>query len=61
MPFATFAALPLPFRSRTRTGRILALGAMPAMPRLLLYRAAMMPATWVPCPLSSLALVPGAT
>ncbi len=53
IPAATFDDTPLPFASSTRTGRMRTLGAAPAMPRPLFTRAAMIPATCVPCPSGS--------
>ncbi len=55
MPSMTSAIQPLPSASNALTGMIWAAGATPAMPLPLLARAAMIPATWVPWPLSSLA------
>src|SRR5262245_36945303 len=40
-----------PHLPSTRTGRILAFGAIPATPTPLLLSAAIVPATWVPCQL----------
>ena len=53
MPRAMLASVPAPSAPSTFTGMMRALGAMPATPRLLPVVAAAMPATCVPCPLSS--------
>jgi hypothetical protein len=44
---------PLPLAPSARMGRIFASGAMPAIPTPLPASAAIVPATWVPCPFGS--------
>ena len=61
MPQATSALVPEPETSSTFIGRMLAAHAIPAMPIPLSPMAAAMPATCVPCPLSSSVTPPGAT
>src|SRR5215213_6615829 len=56
-PQITDDQLPLPLLSRTLTAHSRAPGATPTTPRRLSL-AAMVPETWVPCPLSSMSLVP---
>src|SRR3954454_24753618 len=55
MPLMMSADVPAPVLSSTRTGRILAEGAVPATPMPLLVDAAAMPATCVPWPFRSCA------
>jgi hypothetical protein len=60
MPQITCDQLPLPLELSTLTAYTLVPGAIPTTPAPV-FRAPIVPATWVPCPLSSSALVPGLT
>src|SRR5437763_6935299 len=53
MPACTSASAPAPLASSALATMSFAPGATPAMPLPLSFTAAMRPATWVPCPLSS--------
>ena len=57
MPQMMLEKEPEPALFSTRTGQIRAPGATPTTP-MVLSSAPMVPATWVPCPLPSSALVP---
>ncbi|MNY00133.1 hypothetical protein D3C86_1326160 [compost metagenome] len=54
MPWAIAEVEPEPSEPSTLMARILVLGATPTTPLPLLARAAMVPATWVPWPWSSM-------